>query len=130
MKRKWSSGLLASVAILVALGSCRAETSAPPAADDRAGGGLSLQTAAETVAALCEVRRDVSSDVSAAEATFEDRAHSTLHLLAVLDSAQMMQVTRKTIVESLDEEQRQERDRFRALGENTADSREETDGVA
>ena len=49
----------------------------------------------------------------------EERAESTLHLLAVLESAQMMQITRKTIVESLDEEQRQERDRFRALGQTT-----------
>ena len=52
----------------------------------------------------------------------EERAESTLQLLAVLESAQMMQVTRNTIVASLEEEQRQERDRFRALA-STAGAR-------
>ena len=45
----------------------------------------------------------------------EERAESTLQLLAVLESAQMMRVTREAIVASLEEEQRQERDRFQAL---------------
>ncbi len=45
----------------------------------------------------------------------EERAESTLQLLAVLESAQMMRVTRQAIVESLEEERRQERDRFQAL---------------
>ena len=47
----------------------------------------------------------------------EERAESTLQLLAVLESAQMMRVTREAIVASLEEEQRQERDRFRALSQ-------------
>lgn len=45
----------------------------------------------------------------------EERAESTLQVLAVLESAQMMRVTREAIVASLDEERRQERDRFEAL---------------
>jgi hypothetical protein len=47
----------------------------------------------------------------------EERAESTLQVLAVLESAQMMRVTREAIVASLEEEQRQERDRFQALKE-------------
>ena len=56
---------------------------------------------------------------SASEAmdAIEERAESTLEVLAVLESAQMMRVTREAIVASLEEEQQQERDRFRALGE-------------
>ena len=46
----------------------------------------------------------------------EERAESTLQLLAVLESAQMMRVTREAILASLEEERRQERDRFEALG--------------
>jgi hypothetical protein len=49
----------------------------------------------------------------------EERAESTLQVLAVLDSAEMMRVTREAIVASLEEEQRHERDRFRALRETT-----------
>ena len=45
----------------------------------------------------------------------EERAESTLQVLAVLESAQMMRVTREAIVASLDDERRQERDRFEAL---------------
>ena len=45
----------------------------------------------------------------------EERAESTLQVLAVLESAQMMRVTRQAIVESLEEEQRHERARFQAL---------------
>ena len=45
----------------------------------------------------------------------EERAESTLEVLAVLDSAQMMRVTRETILASLEQERRQERDRFEAL---------------
>lgn len=45
----------------------------------------------------------------------EERAESTLQVLAVLDSARMMRVTRETILASLEEERRQERDRFEAL---------------
>lgn len=49
----------------------------------------------------------------------EERAESTLQVLAALESAQMMRVTREAIVASLEEEQRHERDRFRALKEMT-----------
>ena len=49
----------------------------------------------------------------------EERAESTLQVLAVLETAQMMRVTREAIVASLEEEQRHERDRFRALRETT-----------
>lgn len=45
----------------------------------------------------------------------EQHAESTLELLAVLQSAQMMQVTREAILASLEEERRQERERFQAL---------------
>lgn len=45
----------------------------------------------------------------------EQRAESTLEVLAVLESARMMDVTREAIVASLEEEQREERDRFEAL---------------
>ena len=47
----------------------------------------------------------------------EERAESTLQVLAVLESARMMRVTREAIVASLEEEQRRERDRFKVLGE-------------
>jgi len=50
---------------------------------------------------------------------FEERAESTLQVLAALESAQMMRVTREAIVASLEEEQRQERERFRLLGAMT-----------
>ena len=49
----------------------------------------------------------------------EERAESTLQVLAVLETAQMMRVTRQTIVASLEEEQRLERDWFKALQETT-----------
>lgn len=49
----------------------------------------------------------------------EERAESTLLLLDALERAQMMQVTREAIITSLEEERRQERDRFRALGQMT-----------
>lgn len=48
---------------------------------------------------------------------FEERAESTLQVLAVLESARMMRVTRETIIASLEAEQRHERDRFEALRE-------------
>ena len=55
--------------------------------------------------------------VSQAMDAIEERAESTLQVLAVLESAQMMRVTREAIVASLEEEQRQERERFQALRE-------------
>lgn len=56
-----------------------------------------------------------SAPVSQAMDAIEERAESTLQVLAVLQTAQMMRVTREAIVESLEEEQKQERDRFHAL---------------
>jgi len=51
----------------------------------------------------------------------EERAESTLQVLAVLENAQMMRVTREAILESLEDERRRERDRFAALRQ-TADA--------
>ena len=53
----------------------------------------------------------------------EERAESTLQVLAVLESAQMMRVTRQAILESLEEERRRERDRFQALRRTGASRR-------
>lgn len=63
--------------------------------------------------------------------TMEQRAESTLQVLAVLETAQMMRVTREAIVASLAEEQRLEREWFRALQETTGVRGEATlDGLA
>ncbi len=55
------------------------------------------------------------ASVSEVMDAIEDRAESTLQVLAVLDSAQMMRVTREAILSSLEDERRQERERFKAL---------------
>lgn len=47
----------------------------------------------------------------------EERAECNLQVLEVLETAEMMSVTRRAIVDSLEEEQRHERERFRALSE-------------
>lgn len=46
----------------------------------------------------------------------EERAEVTLKLLRVLDTAEMMRVTRESILEWIEEGLRSERARFRALG--------------
>ena len=58
--------------------------------------------------------------VSEAMDAIEEHSESTLQVLAVLDSAEMMRVTRETIVASLEEERRQERARFEALRRTAA----------
>ena len=50
----------------------------------------------------------------------EERAESTLQVLAALERAQMMQVTREAILATLEAERREERDRFEALLRETA----------
>lgn len=46
----------------------------------------------------------------------EERAEANLLVLSVLDTAQMMRVTREAIVDWIEEERRRERHRFQALG--------------
>ncbi len=50
----------------------------------------------------------------------EERAERTLDVLEALDKARMMRVTREAIVHALDEELREERDRFRMLASSPA----------
>lgn len=45
----------------------------------------------------------------------EERAEDNLRVLSALERAHMMRVTREAILTSMDEEQRRERERFRAL---------------
>ena len=49
----------------------------------------------------------------------EERAEDRLKLLHVLDSAQMMRVTREAILAWMEEERHRERERFGALSRNS-----------
>ncbi len=67
--------------------------------------------------------RDVP--VSEVMDTIAERAEDTLRVLDVLENAEMMQVTRRAILASLDEERRWERDRFEALRETVTTAERE-----
>lgn len=75
---------LASLALTAAIlmGACGADTPEPSAASGPSGamGVMTAEAGAAAVAALCDLRS--APDLDVANATFFDRAHQTLHVLA------------------------------------------------